>query len=112
MLPAGSPPVALVSGATGVAMQTQEERAVVDRLIAAGRVDTVRALSTLLGTVAGATFPALAGLAALAVSRGAFFPPADESGFERAAPRQPERVAVTTMGIWRGEGMGLIEAVN
>ena len=47
MLPEGSPPAAVLSGATGVAMQTQEERAVLDRLIAAGRVDTVRATSTL-----------------------------------------------------------------
>ena len=112
MLPEGSPPAAVLSGATGVAMQTQEERAVLDRLIAAGRVDTVRATSTLIGTVAGATFPAMVGLAALALKRGRFFPPADESGFERPAARQPERIAVTTMGIWRGEGMGLIEAVN
>jgi 3-oxoacyl-[acyl-carrier-protein] synthase II len=112
MLPEGSPPAAVLSGATGVAMQTQEERAVLDRLIAAGRVDTVRATSTLIGTVAGATFPAMAGLAALALKRGRFFPPADDSGFERPAARQPERIAVTTMGIWRGEGMGLIEAVN
>lgn len=112
MLPEGSPPAAVLSGATGVAMQTQEERALLERLIAAGRVDTVRATSTLLGTVAGATFPVMAGLAALALSRGRFFPPADESGFERPAARQPERIAITTMGIWRGEGMGLIEAVT
>ena len=81
-------------------------------MIAAGRVDTVRATSTLLGTVAGATFPAMAGLAALALARGGFFRPADESGFERPASRQPDRIAITTTGIWRGEGMGLIEAVN
>lgn len=112
MLPEGSPPVALLSGATGVAMQTQEEKAVLDRLIAAGRIDTVRATGTLIGTAAGATFPAMAGLAALALSRGGFFRPADESGFERPAVRQPDRIAITTMGIWRGEGMGLIEAVN
>ncbi len=112
MLPEGSPPAAVLSGATGVAMQTQEEKAVLDRLIAAGRVDTVRATSTLIGTVAGATFPAMAGLAALALKRGRFFQPADESGFERPAARQPDRIAITTMGIWRGEGMGLIEAIN
>lgn len=112
MLPQGSPPVAVLSGATGVAMQTQEERAVLERLIAAGRVDTVRATATLLGTMAGAAFPVMAGLAALALSRGRFFAPADESGFERPAPRQPEQIAITTMGIWRGEGMGLVEAVN
>ena len=110
--PAGSPPVAVLSGASGVARQTGEERALLERLIAAGRVDTVRATSTLLGTVAGATFPAMAGLAALALSRGGFFRPADESGFERPASRQPDRIAITTPGIWRGEGMGLIEAMN
>ena len=112
LLPEGSPPVAVLSGASGVAMQTGEEQALFERLIAAGRVDTVRATSTLLGTVAGATFPAMAGLAALALARGGFFRPADESGFERPALRQPDRIAITTTGIWRGEGMGLIEAVN
>jgi 3-oxoacyl-[acyl-carrier-protein] synthase II len=109
--PAGSPPVAVLSGATGVAAQTQEERAFLDRLIAEGRVDTVRATGTLLGSTAGATFPAMAGLAALALSRGGFYRPADESGFEQPAPGQPKRVVVTSVGVWRGEGMGLIEAV-
>jgi 3-oxoacyl-[acyl-carrier-protein] synthase II len=105
-------PLAILSGATGVAVQTREERDVLDRLIAEGRADTVRATGTLLGSMAGATFPALAGLAALALSRAGFFSPADESGFERPATHQPDRVAVTAVGIWRGEGTGLIEAVD
>ena len=112
VLPEGGQPAAVLSGATGVSMQTGEERALLDRLIAEGRVDTVRATGTLLGSVAGATFPAMAGLAALALSRGGFYQPADESGFERPAANQPSRIAVTTIGIWRGEGMGLIEAVD
>ncbi len=112
MLPEGSPPAAVLSGATGIAMQTREERELLDRLIADGRVDTVRAPGTLLGSAAGATFPAMVGLAALALSRGGFYRPADESGFERPATSQPSRVAVTTVGIWRGEGMGLVEAVD
>ncbi len=61
MLPEGSPPAAVMSGATGVAMQTGEEREVLERLIAGGRVDTVRAASTLLGTSPGRHFPAMAG---------------------------------------------------
>ncbi len=112
VLPEGGQPAAVLSGATGISMQTGEERALLDRLIAEGRVDTVRATGTLLGSVAGATFPAMAGLAALALSRGGFYQPADESGFEQPAANQPSRIAVTTIGIWRGEGMGLIEAVD
>jgi 3-oxoacyl-[acyl-carrier-protein] synthase II len=112
ILPEGSGPAAVLSGATGIAMQTGEERALLERLIAAGRVDTVRATGSLIGSVAGATFPAMVGLAALALSRGGFFPPADESGFETPAKAQPERVAVTTIGVWRGEGMGLVEAAD
>src|SRR5690606_29006173 len=76
--PAGGEPVAVLSGATGVPGATAEERGLLDRLIAEGRVDTVRAPGTLLGTAAGATFPALAGLAALALARGGFYRPADE----------------------------------
>lgn len=110
--PAGGGPVAVLSGATGLAAPTGEERALLDRLIAAGRIDSVRASGTLLGSAAGATFPAMAGLAALALSRGGFYRPADESGFEREAVRQPGRIVVTSVGIWRGEGMGLIEAVG
>jgi 3-oxoacyl-[acyl-carrier-protein] synthase II len=112
VLPPQEAPAAVLSGATGVAMQTREERAVLEQLIGEGRADTVRATGTLLGSAAGATFPAMAGLAALALSRGRFFAPADESGFERPAGRQPNRIAVTTVGIWRGEGTGLIEAVE
>jgi 3-oxoacyl-[acyl-carrier-protein] synthase II len=110
--PAGSGAVAVLSGATGLAAPTGEERQLLDRLIAAGRVDSVRASGTLLGTAAGATFPVIAGLAALALSRRGFYRPADESGFEREAVRQPERIVATSIGIWRGEGMGLIETVS
>lgn len=110
--PAGSGPVAVLSGATGLPDATRQEREFLERLIAAGRVDSVRASGTLLGSAAGATFPAMAGLAALAISRGGFYQPADESGFEKPAARPPQRVVVTSVGIWRGEGMGLIEAVG
>ena len=112
LVPEGTPPVAMLSGATGVAAATAEERALLEQLIAAGRVDTVRAPGSLLGNMAGATFPVLAGLAAMALSRGGFYPPADESGFERPAPAQPSRIAVNTIGVWRGEGMGVVEAVD
>jgi 3-oxoacyl-[acyl-carrier-protein] synthase II len=112
LVPDGTPPVAMMTGATGVAAATGEERALLERLIVAGRIDTVRAPGSLLGSMAGATFPVTLGLAALALSRGSFYPPADESGFERPAPAQPTRIAVNTVGIWRGEGMGVVEAVG
>jgi 3-oxoacyl-[acyl-carrier-protein] synthase II len=110
--PAGSGPVAVLSGATGIARASQEEHDLLAALIAAGRVDTVRAVATMLGTVTSAMFAASAGLAAMAISRGGFYRPVDATGFETAVSHAPSRVAVTVTGSWRGEGMALIAAVD
>jgi 3-oxoacyl-[acyl-carrier-protein] synthase II len=107
-----SEPVALLSGATGMAAATTEERDLLAALIAAGRVSTVRATANVVGSVVEATFPAQMALGALALSRKGFFKPADETGFEKPETRTPRRIAATTWGIWRGEGMGLVEAVD
>ena len=112
IVPPGDGPVAVISGASGVAPATGEEHALLAGLIAAGRVATVRASATMLGSGMSAAFPAVAGLAALALSRGGFFKPFDEHGFEQPLTAQPARIVVTTMGLWRGEGMGLITAVD
>ena len=49
-------------------------------------------------------------LAALAVSRGKLYPPADESGLERPMNGALTQVVVTSIGHWRGEGLALVEA--
>jgi 3-oxoacyl-[acyl-carrier-protein] synthase II len=108
----GSARVAVLSAATGVAQATREEREVLGGLIKSGRVDTVRATGSMLGTATSATFPATAGLAALALSRGGFYRPFDATGFETPLTAAPTRIVVTAAGMWRGEGSALIAAVD
>jgi 3-oxoacyl-[acyl-carrier-protein] synthase II len=112
LVPSGSAPVSVLSAATGVAEATAEERDLLAGLIAAGRVDTVRATGTMLGTATSATFPATAGLAALALSRQGFYRPTDTGGFEQPRQGAPSRIVVTSAGVWRGEGAALIAAVE
>ena len=58
-------------------------------------------------------FPLNLALAALSVGHGNLFAPIDSSGVERAMSGGPLRqVVVTSVGPWRGEGLGLVEAVN
>ncbi len=102
---------AVLSGATGMEQATREEQAFLSGLIGTGRASTVRGIANTLGSCVETTFPALAGLAALAVSRKGFYSPADETGFEQPAGAA-KRVLLTSWGIWRGEGMGLVEAVE
>ncbi len=108
----GDAAVPVLSGATGLAQATTEERGLLAALIEQGRVSTVRGVANLLGSGIEATFPAFVGLGALAISRKGFFKPVDETGFEQPQLEPPDRIVATTWGIWRGEGMGLIEAVD
>ena len=48
----------------------------------------------------------------LALSRNGFYQPTDDTGFETPLAAPPKAIVVTTWGIWRGEGMGLVEAIN
>jgi len=105
----GAAPAAVLSGATGMADATREEQDLLAALIAEGRVTTVRGVANMLGSGIEATFPSLVALGALALSRGGFFGPVDETGFETKQAGVPGRIATTTWGIWRGEGLGLVE---
>jgi 3-oxoacyl-[acyl-carrier-protein] synthase II len=110
--PPGSPPVSILSGATGVAEATGEERDLIADWMESGRVDAVRATGSMLGATTSATFPATTALAALALSRRGFYRPFDTTGLERDLSTAPSRIAATGAGIWRGEGMALVEAVD
>jgi 3-oxoacyl-[acyl-carrier-protein] synthase II len=112
ILPEGSAPVSVLSAATGVAEATREERDLLVGWIGDGRVDAVRATASMLGATTSATFPAATALAALALSRRGFPRPFDRTGLERPVAAPPARIAVTSVGIWRGEGMALVEAVG
>jgi 3-oxoacyl-[acyl-carrier-protein] synthase II len=97
---------AVISGATGAAPATAEER---DFL--AGHKDiAVRATGTYLGHAFEPQFPMNVALAAVAVSRGSLYPPGDDSGVERAMEGPLTQAVVTSVGHWRGEGLALVEA--
>jgi 3-oxoacyl-[acyl-carrier-protein] synthase II len=105
-------PVSILSAAPGVAEATREERDVVAGWIGEGRADSVRATASMLGAATSAAFPAAAGLAALSLARRRHYRPFDRTGVEGAADGPPSRILVTSAGIWRGEGMALLAAVE
>jgi 3-oxoacyl-[acyl-carrier-protein] synthase II len=104
-VPAG---IAVISGATGAQPATGEERAWLKTLPDV----PVRATSSILGHGLEPQFAMNIALAALALGREKLFPAVDSSGVEREYEGPLERVAVTAVGHWRGEGMALIEAVT
>jgi 3-oxoacyl-[acyl-carrier-protein] synthase II len=99
---------AVLSGATGVEPATAEERA----FLAQHPGLAVRATGTHLGHGLEPQFPANIALAAVALRHGHLFPPADESGVERAMDAPLRQVVVTSIGHRRGEGLALVEAVD
>ncbi|WP_421725178.1 beta-ketoacyl-ACP synthase [Bauldia sp.] len=109
---AGDRPLAMLTDASGLAPATDEQRQWIAGLIESGQIDTVRAVPNMLGAGIESSFPAMMGLAALALSRKGFYRPADDTGFEAPAPRTPTAIVVNSWGSWRGEGMGLVEAID
>jgi 3-oxoacyl-[acyl-carrier-protein] synthase II len=100
--------MAVISGATGAQPATNEERAWLKSLPDV----PVRATGSLLGHGLEPQFSMNIALATLALGREKLFPPADSSGVEREYEGPLERVAVTAVGHWRGEGMALVEGVT
>jgi 3-oxoacyl-[acyl-carrier-protein] synthase II len=103
--PAG---LAIVSGATGVAPATAEER----EFLAPYRDIAVRATGNHIGHGLEPQFPMNVALAAVALGQGRMFPSFDTSGVERAMDAPLRQVAVTGVGHWRGEAVALLEAVQ
>lgn len=91
----------VISGASGVAAPTQEERAFLTRL-----EHPVRATATALGHSLEPSFPANLALAALAVRQGSLFPPLENAEQAMATPLR--QVFVTSWGHWRGEALALV----
>ena len=92
----------VISGMTGVAEARVEEEAFLAGL---GSVP-VRRSASLLGHGVEASFPANVALAALALSRGGFYPAMDPAD---AGDGPVERILVTGFGQWRGEALALLE---
>ncbi len=96
---------AALSGASGAAAATAEERAFL-----AGHPDlAVRATGTYLGHAAEPQFVMNVALAALALDHGSLFPPCDATGLEKPMNGDLQQVVVTGVGHWRGEGLALVE---
>jgi 3-oxoacyl-[acyl-carrier-protein] synthase II len=97
---------AFISGATGAAAATAEERAFLEshpELV-------VRATGTHIGHGVEPQFAMNIALATLAVGRGNLFPPGEP--FERDMAGTLTQAVVTGVGHWRGEGLALVEAVG
>jgi 3-oxoacyl-[acyl-carrier-protein] synthase II len=104
-------PLPVLSGASGVEPATGRELGWLHGLTKRGLEPCIRAYGTMLGHGVEAHFPAGLALSALALSRGAFFPPFDASGNEGRYADNFDRVLVTGWGHWRGEGIALVESL-
>ncbi len=100
--------VAIMSGATGAAPATAEERAFLEQH---GDI-AVRATGSYLGHGLEPQFPMNVALATIVLQHGSLFPPADRSGLERPANGDVNQIVVTSVGHWRGEGLALVERVD
>ncbi|HEV7636073.1 MAG TPA: beta-ketoacyl-ACP synthase [Bradyrhizobium sp.] len=98
---------AIITGATGAEPATSEERS----FLKEHPEFAVRATGTMFGHTMETQFPLGLGLAALAISRGALFPPNDSAGLEIEMTGPPSQIVVVGAGHWRGEGMALVEAI-
>jgi 3-oxoacyl-[acyl-carrier-protein] synthase II len=105
-------PSAILSGASGVASPTQEEAAFLDGLTGAGSQTPVCAYGSLLGHGIEAHFPAGAALAAMALSRGAFYPPMSDATRERASQGSCRDILLTGFAQWHGLGLARLVATE
>ena len=99
---------AVLSGATGAAQATAEERAFLEQH---GEL-AVRATATYLGHGMEPQFAMNVALATVALAHGSLYPPSDPTGLEKPMSGPLDQVVVTGVGHWRGEGMALVERVS
>ena len=92
---------AVISGATGRAGATEEERSFLD-----GLGLPMRAAATALGSSMEPSFPAAVAFAAMSISRGKLFPPLESAETPCEGPLAG--VFVTSWGLWRGEATAFI----
>ena len=102
-------PLAVLSGCCGVQPQLDEERNFLSDLTDRGMSPAIRGVTTILGNTLEAQFPVNVALASLAISRGSFFDPFDDSGVEQAYSGSPEQILISNWGHWRGESLALID---
>lgn len=103
----------VLSGASGVEPATSEEYSFLKDWIGVPQQRaSARAYGTLLGHSVEAHFPIGVALACLALDRNGFFEPFEDNALEVPCTVPPERILVTSVGHWRGEGLALIERVD
>jgi 3-oxoacyl-[acyl-carrier-protein] synthase II len=100
--------MAIISGATGAQTATSEERAWLKTMPDL----PVRATGSKLGHGFEPQFAMNIALATLVLDRKKLFPALDSSGVERQHEGPLDRIAVTCVGHWRGEGIAVVEAVK
>ena len=89
---------AVLSGATGAAQATGEERAFLQQH---GDL-AVRATGTYLGHGMEPQFAMNVALATVALAHGSLYPPCDQTGLEKPMSGPLDQVVVTGVGHWRG----------
>ena len=102
-------PLPILTGCCGVQPQLNEEYDFLKGLSDHGIDPAIRGVSTLFGNTLEAQLPLSVILASLAISKGSFFDPFDESGAEKVFSGQPESVLISNWGHWRGESLALVE---
>jgi len=107
-LPQG--PLPVLSGCSGVQPQLTEEHEFLKGLSARGIEPAIRGVTTVLGSTLEAQFPVNVALASLAISRGAFFDPFDDTGVEQEFSGSPDRILISNWGHWRGESLALVDS--
>ncbi|HEU5019394.1 MAG TPA: beta-ketoacyl-ACP synthase [Pseudolabrys sp.] len=99
---------AVLSGASGAAPATDEERAFLE----IHRDLAVRATGSYVGHGLEPQFAMNIALATVAIGHGTLFPPCDSTGLERPMAGELSQIVVTGVGHWRGEGLALVERVG
>jgi 3-oxoacyl-[acyl-carrier-protein] synthase II len=99
----------VISGATGVADVTDDERSFLASLAADGPI-AARATGTRLGHGVEASFPLNLALAALALSHGGFYPPFEPG--EAQAETPVRQILVTGFAAKRGQALALLEPLD
>lgn len=105
-------PIAVLSGASGVEMATREELDCLSAIDAGQSRLVVRAYGTAFGHGVEAHFPMGVALAALALDQERFFQPFEQSGIEQEFAGAPDRVIVSGIGHWRGEGIAVLDRAS
>jgi 3-oxoacyl-[acyl-carrier-protein] synthase II len=95
----------IISGASGLEPPTAEEKRALEKIGL-----PVRATGTHIGHGFDTQFLANLAIACETLRQGKLFPPSG-SGDRGAGPAKITQVAVTSVGNWRGEGIGLIEKI-